>query len=367
MAVAVVDLQEADQEAVSSAVVVGVDYIHGKSKDLGLIAVDQKAKPQLQLNAQETMQQQKAYSYQGSTTQTRSFGRNQSLTDRGGAYDRQSRAAISGGRGGGVKGARTLTEREEQVATFAQLGQTYNLDPNAPRRGITGQRLSDLGLQAQQTTLGTTLSPSGFGLTRGVLGLFGEEQSIKAETFLGATEAQQDTIAAGLDRGSLRATAPTARTPLERSPAGTLAAVATGAFQGQRAVAGLAGATRAAALAGTTAGLVAAAPAVAAGIGAIGTFKSLLDEEGLRGSFLPARTDTTRAPARTRTGGGEGGRGTTQTIAAATPTTPTTPTRPTPPADDLLLPPRRAMGSGLASTVRTSYFGAVAPRIRRVR
>ena len=140
-----------------------------------------------------------------------------------GGYD-----STIGGGGGGIKGARDLTDREKQKAVFAGLESTPTTLEGLKERAAQQQpgftTLADLeeqNLEAVQTTLGIKIQPTTFDITR-TLGkyLAGEEYGVPADAYIAGTPEQRADLADALEKGQVRATSPTAAAPTEESPVG---------------------------------------------------------------------------------------------------------------------------------------------------
>lgn len=288
--------------------------------------------------------------------------------------DRQGDAPL-GGRGGGSKGGRALTEREAETSphrqalanpqTFAELQD--RIDTQGRSGFTTFGELEELGLEAEETTLGIKLtSPAGRDVSKNLGLIAGEEYSVPAETFTRASPRERRTIGQGLGRGTIRAARPDADSPFERSTIGRLFGAAEAAQSLFGLVSGAPGVYAAGKYGGTKAGLLAASTQAPSLLG-FGDIVGIFDEEDtlVSGGFL-GEFDRSKSPT-TRTGEGDGGIAElpeypvfgNAEIPAVTPgTTPGAPLQTGTPRK-----PRR----GFTSTVRTGFFGIGVGNVRRAR
>ncbi len=282
-----------------------------------------------------------------------------------GGYDSSKTTGVSNNysnpKSGGVKGARDLTDREKQKATFAGLADTpttlAGLKEKAAEEAqgfTTAADLEAQDLEAVQTTLGIVVKPKSISLTRSITEALGEEHGLPADSFLSGNPEERDDLADAANKGQVRATSPKAATPTEESPLGLTIGVLGAAYD--------------------LFSFLASPPTTV--IGALTGFptspftlaKDLIDLDQLKDAGFVAKTPAApkspRSPSPSDRGGDSSysGLGSVPTNALAEEDEEVT--KPAAPK----IPPRkpRPAGSGLASTVRTGFFGAPT-KIRKVR
>ena len=281
---------------------------------------------------------------------------------------------------GSVSSAVDALGRGSGLSFDGQYGQYDSISPNTVSGlgNVTEAELGDLGVslglsagraRALGLTVDTakrTVSPSSFDLSRAVGKAFNESYTTSLETFDSIENRALGSVAAGLEEGTIQTT----ETGFKRSPIGRLGEVGSFAKEAysftQAAPAGVA--------ALSALSLPAAAPVAALAYSAYSLYSAFdklsqlseLDKTLERAGLLdeldrPARTPTTGPDS-----GGSGfgtdfapfyGDAEIPTATAGTP-----PVAPTPTGT----PPKR-LNRGLESTVRTGFFGAGIPTVRRVR